>query len=98
MKDKNNGFTLVELLAVIVILGSILAIAVPAILDVVERSKRETSIESGQLYVNAVNKYMNLSTIDSSKYEPFIKTNQTVYSIDDMKNVKVKNKPSKDNI
>ena len=98
MKDKNKGFTLVELLAVIVILGSILAIAVPAILDVVERSKRETSIESGQLYVNAVNKYMNLSTIDSSKYEPFIKTNQTVYSIDDMKNVKVKNKPSKGNV
>ena len=38
MKNK-KGFTLVELLAVIVILAVILVIAIPRILDVIDSSK-----------------------------------------------------------
>ena len=40
MKNKVKGFTLVELLAVIVILAIILVIAVPKITDTIKNSKR----------------------------------------------------------
>jgi prepilin-type N-terminal cleavage/methylation domain-containing protein len=42
MKIKEAGFTLVELLATITILGIIIAIAVPAIAQVIEQSERES--------------------------------------------------------
>jgi type IV pilus assembly protein PilA len=49
MKDK-KGFTLVELLAVIVILAIILVIAVPKILNVIESTRTE-SMESTALLI-----------------------------------------------
>ena len=42
MKNKKNGFTLVELLAVIAVLGLILIIAVPKITGTLENSKKKT--------------------------------------------------------
>ena len=49
---KRNGFTLVELLAVIVILAIILVIAVPQIMDTIN-SAREASLESSVKMVAA---------------------------------------------
>lgn len=48
MKKKlcNNGFTLVELLAVIVILAVILAIAVPRISNMIDKAKVQVFIDS----------------------------------------------------
>ena len=40
MRKKKNAFTLIELLAVIVILAVILVISIPRILDVIETSKK----------------------------------------------------------
>ena len=45
MKNKGRGFTLVELLAVIVILAVILVIAVPKVSEVINSSKK-ASFES----------------------------------------------------
>jgi len=42
MRIKEAGFTLVELLATITILGIIITIAVPAIAQVIERTERES--------------------------------------------------------
>ena len=55
MKEKNKGFTLVELLAVIVILALIALIATPIILNVIknlEKSIRTINITSFRLEQN----------------------------------------------
>ncbi len=53
---KENGFTLVELLAVIVILAVILVIAVPRITDVIENSKVGTITSSAKVILDAAEK------------------------------------------
>lgn len=93
LDNKNKGFTLIELLAVIIIISVIAVVAVPKILDVIENSKRQTSIESGQLYARAVNQNMTFSDLDSSKYKSFFKSDQSVYSVKELSSVTVKNKP-----
>ena len=93
LDNKNKGFTLIELLAVIIIISVIAVVAVPKILDVIENSKRQTSIESGQLYARAVNQNMTFSDLDSNKYKSFFKSDQSVYSVKELSSVTVKNKP-----
>lgn len=43
MMKKEDGFTLVELLAVIVILGIIVAIAIPAVGNIIERAQSDAN-------------------------------------------------------
>ena len=93
LDNKNKGFTLIELLAVIIIISIISAVAVPKVLDVIENSKRQASIESGQLYTRAVNQSMTFSDLDSSKYKAFFKSGKSVYSVKELSSVTVKNKP-----
>ena len=49
-----KGFTLVELLAVIVILAIISLIAVPVVLGIIEDSKKNTTLSSAEFYLDAV--------------------------------------------
>ena len=93
LDNKNKGFTLIELLAVIIIISVIAVVAVPKILDVIENSKRQTSIESGQLYARSVNQNMTFSDLDSSKYKSFFKSGKSVYSVKELSSVTIKNKP-----
>ena len=59
MKKKNKGFTLVELLAVIVILAIIMIIAIPAVLDTMQTARRKTFKEYILKVSNATqDKYM----------------------------------------
>ena len=53
---KGNGFSLIELLAVIVILAVILVIAIPRILDVIETSKKDSFKNSAQLIADSAEK------------------------------------------
>jgi type IV pilus assembly protein PilA len=69
MKDK-KGFTLVELLAVIVILAIILVIAVPKILNVIESTRTESMESTGLLMLDSAEREyatrLALGTLDQT--------------------------------
>ena len=56
MKKKRNAFTLIELLAVIVILAVILVISIPRILDVIDESKKDSFKSTAQLIADSAEK------------------------------------------
>lgn len=56
MKNNKKGFTLVELLAVIVILAIIALIATPIILNVIDDAKTNSAKNSAYGYIDAVEK------------------------------------------
>ena len=49
---KKNGFTLIELLATVVILVAILAIAMPNILQVINKRKEKTITQEQEIMVS----------------------------------------------
>ena len=55
--NKEDGFTLVELLGVIVILGVILAIAIPGIGTIVDNAKTTTTAQQQELVFDAAQMY-----------------------------------------
>ena len=68
---KNKGFTLVELLAVIVILAVISLITVPMILGVIETAKKSAAVESVNGLLDAADKYMITSMFGESTVTRF---------------------------
>ena len=56
MRKKRNAFTLIELLAVIVILAVILVISIPRILDVIDESKKDSFKSTAQLIADSAEK------------------------------------------
>ena len=77
MKKMNKkGFTLVELLAVIVILGLLMAIAIPSVTKYITQSRKKTLISSIDSYITGVttavndNEFGALSNQDVCYYIP----------------------------
>lgn len=67
---KKLGFTLVEVLAVIVILAIISAIIVPIVLNLIEKSKKNTASISALGYVDAIDKKVSMSSmLDNNIYQ-----------------------------
>ncbi|RPF50561.1 prepilin-type N-terminal cleavage/methylation domain-containing protein [Aquisalibacillus elongatus] len=62
---KQKGVTLIELLAVIIILGIIALIAVPAIAGIISDSKADSIKSSAINYINAAEMYEVTEGIDS---------------------------------
>ena len=54
---KKNAFTLIELLAVIVILGILATITVPTIVNIINNSKEDTLEEQKNTIVNAAERW-----------------------------------------
>ena len=70
MKEKNKGFTLVELLAVIVILAIIALIATPIILNVINNAKKEAAKDSFYGYMDAIEKAIILDAFENESKLP----------------------------
>ncbi|WLR56186.1 type II secretion system protein [Mesobacillus subterraneus] len=72
---NQKGLTLIELLAVIVILGIIAAIAVPSIGGIINKTKKDAQVAEGIQIINAAKLYITtnptattISTSDLSQY------------------------------
>src|SRR5574344_555309 len=76
---KNKGFTLVEVLAVLVIIGVIALIVVPKVSDIISSSKKQAGMESALSYVRAVDKYVIEANDDDSK-EAHISNGDNLFS------------------
>lgn len=69
IKSKRiEGFTLVELLAVIIILSIVAIITVPIVLTSVKNAKEKIAKTSALGYIQAVNNYVSMHDIDENNY------------------------------
>ena len=73
MKKKKNAFTLIELLAIIVILAIIAVITAPIILNIIENSRKGASIDSAYGYKDSVQQYYLSKSVGDTTSEVLAK-------------------------
>ncbi len=78
---KNKGFTLVELLAVIVILAIIMIIAIPAVINTMQTARKKTMVEFAQKVLNELSK----TYVSKMAFESYIRPAQRTYYVFDIK-------------
>ena len=66
MKRNSKGFTLIELLIVVAIIGIIVAIAIPNLLNAIQRAKQRRTMGDMRSAATAVEAY----AVDLNRYPP----------------------------
>ena len=87
---NKKGFTLVELLAVIVILAIIAVIATPIILGVIDKAKKGAAEQSALGYIDAVEKQIAIDQMDTTNISIWKNGTYTKLNEEPLLRVKVK--------
>ncbi len=80
MKLNKKGFTLVELLAVIVVLAVIMVIAIPTVIDSMNSAKKSSFAMYGQKMLNAAMSKVQGDALDGKSAKPVYKFSELVAS------------------
>ena len=80
MKLNKKGFTLVELLAVIVVLAVIMVIAIPTVIDSMNSAKKSSFAMYGQKMLNAAMSKVQGDALDGVSAKPKYKFSELVAS------------------
>lgn len=77
MRKQKKGFTLLELLAVIVIIALIVLITIPIIINVIEEARKKSILESAKGYFDAIEKSILVTKMENefTSGEYYIKDN-----------------------
>ena len=59
---NKKGFTLIELIAVVIVLGILMIIAIPSVSTLVDNSRKKAYLDIAQTYVDAVRKNVSSRT------------------------------------
>ncbi len=74
MKNRNNGFTLIEMLAVIVIIGILVLVSIPAVTHQIDQSRKKT-------YIDIASEYIEMAATEAAKGTFPIRRTDTTYYI-----------------
>jgi len=70
VKINNKAFTLIELLAVIVILAIIALIATPIVLNIISNTKENAQLRSAEMYLDAVEQSVMMKKMEDTTFNP----------------------------